>query len=124
MNPEIKERWLKALRSGEYKQARKQLRFHDHYCCLGVLCDLHSKETGTQWHRGSYPHKTGDPDLTYHTITYMKMEGLLPEEVSAWAGISDSDPKISRGEQSVKLSKLNDDGASFTEIAELIEECL
>lgn len=124
MNPEIKERWIGALRSGEYKQAKKQLRFHDHYCCLGVLCDLHSKETGTKWHRGSYPHKTGDPDLAYHTITYLKMEGVLPDEVCLWAGISDPDPKVGCGEPPVKLSKLNDDGASFEEIAGWIEGCL
>lgn len=46
MNTEIKERWLKALRSGKYKQARGVLRKKRKdgsgefgYCCLGVLCD-------------------------------------------------------------------------------------
>ncbi len=41
MNKEIKEKWLKALRSGEYKQGRGYLRKEsgdeDRYCCLGVL---------------------------------------------------------------------------------------
>jgi len=36
----IKE-WVKALRSGEYKQGQSYLRSRDgKFCCLGVLCDL------------------------------------------------------------------------------------
>jgi len=36
----IKE-WVKALRSGEYKQGQSYLRSRDSkFCCLGVLCDL------------------------------------------------------------------------------------
>ena len=38
MNPELKEKWVKALRSGEYKQAFLSLRSGQSYCCLGVLC--------------------------------------------------------------------------------------
>lgn len=34
----FKTKWLKALRSGEYKQGRGQLCIQDRYCCLGVAC--------------------------------------------------------------------------------------
>lgn len=44
MNPKIKHDWLKALRSGKYKQGRHALRNYNEegsdYCCLGVLCDV------------------------------------------------------------------------------------
>lgn len=40
MNEEMKAEWLNALRSGNYKQGEQKLRDYDHYCCLGVLCDL------------------------------------------------------------------------------------
>lgn len=45
MNPELKVRWLAALRSGSYRQARKSLQTvppdgQAGFCCLGVLCDL------------------------------------------------------------------------------------
>lgn len=41
MNKEIKEKWLEALRSGEYKQGREHLRDESNqFCCLGVLCDI------------------------------------------------------------------------------------
>lgn len=32
--------WVKALRSGLYKQGREQLQSSDGFCCLGVACDV------------------------------------------------------------------------------------
>ena len=49
LKPEIKEKWVAALRSGEYKQTRGYLSNSNGFCCLGVLCDLHSKETRVPW---------------------------------------------------------------------------
>ena len=50
--------WINNLRSGNYRQARGQLRSpQDEFCCLGVLCDL--TEPGA-WHElagESPPHK-------------------------------------------------------------------
>lgn len=41
MNKELKQQWIEALRSGKYKQGKGVLRtFSDHFCCLGVLCDV------------------------------------------------------------------------------------
>ena len=37
MRPEIKEKWVGALRSGQYKQCRNELHDGEGYCCLGVL---------------------------------------------------------------------------------------
>lgn len=41
--------WIKALRSGEYKQTRCTLKDNKGFCCLGVLCDLAAKDGGEQW---------------------------------------------------------------------------
>ena len=49
MNTQIKQQWVTALRSGEYTQARWNLQTEQGFCCLGVLCDLYAKETGTEW---------------------------------------------------------------------------
>lgn len=42
LSKEIKEKWIKALNSGEFKQGKYKL--HDEeedvYCCLGVLCKI------------------------------------------------------------------------------------
>jgi len=40
MNKEIKDKWVKALRSGEYKQGRLYLQRDNLFCCLGVLCKV------------------------------------------------------------------------------------
>lgn len=79
MKPAIKRLWVKALRSGKYKQTSGKL--HEatpldrgSFCCLGVLCDLAIK-------RGVIKRFHGDKELT-------------PETVQRWAGI-DPDPIIS-----------------------------
>jgi len=41
MDKALKAKWLKALRSGKYKQGKYRLRNNrDEFCCLGVLCDV------------------------------------------------------------------------------------
>jgi hypothetical protein len=37
MNEQIRRRWIKALRSGKYKQGRRYFEKDNRYCCLGVL---------------------------------------------------------------------------------------
>jgi hypothetical protein len=52
MNPEIKAEWLRALRSGEFRQARDKLRDKGGaFCCLGVLCKLYANADGSDWDR-------------------------------------------------------------------------
>ena len=76
MNPRIKAEWLDALRSGEYKQANGALHEIDpatgaaSFCCLGVLCDLHRKET--KW--GEWI-KDGREESQF---TYLGGESVLP----------------------------------------------
>lgn len=40
MKKELKKAWIKALRSGEYKQGTNFLCAEGKYCCLGVLADI------------------------------------------------------------------------------------
>lgn len=40
MKPELKTKWVEALRSGEFKQGMKRLRHGGRHCCLGVLCEI------------------------------------------------------------------------------------
>lgn len=40
MDKELKEKWVTALRSGEYRQTTGELKDEYGYCCLGVLCDI------------------------------------------------------------------------------------
>ena len=40
MKKELKQRWVDALRSGDYPQTQCELTNGAGFCCLGVLCDI------------------------------------------------------------------------------------
>ena len=53
----LRDRWIKALRSGEYTQTKHYLRNKGGFCCLGVLCDLIDPddwEGGLYWRGGRH----------------------------------------------------------------------
>lgn len=128
MNKEIKEKWVTALRSGEYKQAVHFLRATiDNekqtigYCCLGVLCDLYIKEKNdpniiwdvTAFGTHIFSHSIDD-SIPIHESK------ALPEELLLWADLNEKNPGISDINSS--LAELNDKGKTFEEIATIIEE--
>ena len=108
MNQEIKQRWIKALRSGEYQQGKESLYHCGKFCCLGVLTDLYIKEHGLQWNQDS-------ADLW----SFEEEGGVLPRSVQKWSGIDFPNPTI----LSDRATDHNDNyDLSFNEIAALIEE--
>lgn len=123
MNPEVKARWVAALRSGEYKQTTGCLSRADGFCCLGVLCDLHAKETGTLW-------TEGDTKRSYFGVW-----AVLPPAVGDWASLSEElGGTVVIGGEEAALTEHNDGITSerkrtdvkrtFSEIATAIEEQL
>lgn len=107
MNKTIKQKWLKALRSGKYKQTQGYLKNEGGYCCLGVLCDLAAKEGIGTW------------DGDYFSSGYITVDGLLPARVMKWAGLSRN---YGITYKKSTLDSLNDNGSSFKEIADIIEK--
>ena len=110
MNQQVKEKWLSALRSGDYKQTKSCLHKGDGFCCLGVLCDLYGKENDVEW-------KLVDAGIYYE---FQDKKAILPHSVIEWAGVEDDNPEICE----TPLSRLNDNGSTFNEIADLIEKHL
>ena len=115
MNQQIKEKWLNALRSGEYSQSRGCLRTTEGFCCLGVLCDLYSKETGTEWEEFKK-----DEALSSYS-SFLEEIGTLPKEVMEWSGLKNPNPYF---ENMGSLAVLNDSGTEFPKIADVIENYL
>lgn len=101
MNNEIKEKWVKALRSGQYEQGQHYLKSGDKFCCLGVLCDLAAKEGICE----QVMDRFDDHDT------------LLPLSVQKWAGLAANPHMGGR-----YLSGMNDSGTPFKYIALVIEE--
>lgn len=120
MNELVKKAWLNALRSGKYKQGQGKLKCDDAFCCLGVLCDLHRKQTGGSWVRT-------DINGTHYEEYDFSTE-VLPESVSAWAGLDSFDPVVPipfDGADFSTLVRCNDEAKmSFAKIADIIEEHL
>lgn len=119
MNPEIKAKWVTALRSGEYQQGRVHLRDGDNnFCCLGVLCDIAVKE------REPIFVQLVSDDIG-RRYKYNDIGGSLPDEVSLWAGlVSDEDTLVHDPVVGGEPLSIQNDAyrLTFDEIADLIEE--
>lgn len=119
MNQAIKEKWVAALRSGEYKQGIGRLcSINNEFCCLGVLTDLYHKEHNISWKK---PLLNSDSLFGVNeSVSY------LSNEVLAWSELKERNPIVYPGDVMYKdsLAVLNDNGHSFQEIANLIEEKL
>jgi hypothetical protein len=98
---EFKAKWLKALRSGRYKQAtgilRRRQDGHPAYCCLGVACNLINPNV---WRKQDNDYNEYDWGDTHGSSTELPF--LKPTD----------------GE---RLSVMNDNGGTFAEIADYIE---
>lgn len=150
MRPEVKEKWIEKLESGEFKQGKYVLKKqHDEgdvrHCCLGILCEIYAEETGAKWEPDlSIGRQVEEEESDYRpVITYSLHEcpSVLPVAVSEWAGLDDSNPSIPFGkvlevagaddpgliliDARPRLSYLNDRmDLSFEQIARLIREVL
>lgn len=121
MKKRIKNKWVKALRSGKYQQTTGALREGDSFCCLGVLCNIHAQE---------------HPEIAAKQKSkglYLGAFGLLPQEVVKWAGLEDkatdkddnADISVVYRGKETSLSALNDgENLSFKKIARIIDRCL
>lgn len=113
MDAQIKQKWVDALRSGNYKQTESILRLENDecepstfsYCCLGVLCDV----AGAYWNAEGKPFLHRDP-------LEAEEESLLNLDALYYFGLSEADQVI--------LSDMNDNGKSFDEIAQYIDHAI
>lgn len=111
LKPEIKALWVEALRSGEYKQTKFQLRKDDSFCCLGVLCNLHAQA------HPEFAAEQKNPEI------YGEQRNFPPTVVEQWAFKSTTSSKDIHYAV-VKLAQMNDKTASFKAIAKYIERRL
>ena len=111
MNPIIKDMWVKALKSGEFKQGTEFLERDGKYCALGILSLLSLVEGQCTYNQvdglGRFDNKRYT--LSYNTLT--------------WAGMDLENFKaevIYEGELT-SIADLNDRGLSFQKLAQIIE---
>lgn len=124
MNPEVKALWLEALRSGHYDQGVGNLKAGDPdnpaYCCLGVLCEL-AVSAGV-----IKPGERREDALNDPAYYFSGQNEFLPAEVMTWANIDSSNGTYEDTNDYYMadqcLTDHNDNGMSFTHLADLIED--
>lgn len=115
MNKEIADKWIAALKSGEYKQTKSVLnRDNNEFCCLGVLCELAIKE-------GLSIRKEIDDCNGEHVCFYDNSYNVLPWSVVKWARMKHCNGEFRDIEDKAQeLTYINDNGKTFEEIANVI----
>ena len=131
MKEEIKTKWLKALRSGEYTQAGTlicETGGQRSFCCLGVLNDISNLG---EWRRGEdyvcpsgkegafdrFLADGGDPQSwdEEQEYLYTKRENQYAHDlVVEWAGLTDKDPELRVTDELANKYHLSPDPDDFT----------
>lgn len=124
LNKTVKKLWLEALESGEYEKGQRALLGHrdgeDHFCCLGVLCDLYARthpKTGAGFDVWPGEMRPGVDSYFYSSgsVKY-GTPALPPRVVSKWANLSDLAMDA--------LIKLNDSQKTWRGVIRYIREKL
>lgn len=105
MPPDLKSKWVEALRSGSYIQGTGKLCSNDSHCCLGVLCEI-CVPLGVEKFQAT-------PDLVDYRYKGSIGAGLPPQYLTNELCLD--------GEEIEQLTTMNDTGKSFIEIANWIE---
>lgn len=121
MKPEVKSKWLAALRSGKYQKNQGCLRdAHTNcFCVMGVLCDIYAQENKERWIDGSgEAWIRDDKGILSHAL-------MPPFRVVKWAQDEPTShlPSIEYKGRLFALGELNDVyDITFSEMADLIEK--
>lgn len=139
MKKEIADIWVKALRSGNYKQTEGHLKAGDGYCCLGVLCEVLGAKfvPNPEYYKGDEdrsgkPIRSRAPYVVEFQGKTLAPTDVLPEEIASVAGINTNGGRFNFDNEAVdgdtkfpythdELTELNDFGIGFGKIADVIE---
>lgn len=126
-------KWVAALRSGKFKQAKNVLRDKLYgedsgylaYCCLGVACELSG--LGEWVDKSAYrdgTHVAMDAELNAaypdDAPEFSREEEFASPEVQRWLGLKSQAGDLVLNSEETSLAQLNDKGVPFPEIADII----
>lgn len=99
--------WIDALRSGKYQQGTSFLINENKYCCLGVLaaiagCSMSKDENGAEF--------------------FNNCEEFAPQQAMDFVALKNDCGGFGEDYMIDSLTYLNDNGKTFKEIADIIEE--
>lgn len=134
LKPKIKKMWLRALRSGSYKQGVGALyrqvgpenNEKEQFCCLGVLCNLYAQTKKVTWKQeecleAHFFNWLGGSSKREVRFSYLGRDVTLPNAVKSWAFSKVDDDT----DEESDLVDLNDSRRlSFKKIANWIDKNL
>lgn len=126
MKKNIMKKWVKALRSGKYKQGKNFLKQFNskkqpRHCCLGVLCELYNEEMKKN-HKKSLVVDTTRSGSFGTVCFFGTNDSTLPKVVRDWSGVRDHTGVFGIDVDGSCLANLNDDGKTFKTISNIIEK--
>jgi hypothetical protein len=117
MKRKLRDEWCKRLRSGKWIQTQEALhreyKGEHSYCCLGVFCDVMGEKWNVSAIDSEFEEKlyairyNEDASLPYTTVLTEDLNNLINGDY---------------GHYTSELIKMNDNGSTFAEIADWIEE--
>ena len=125
MNQKVKQRWIDALRSGDYLRSVEELKYpHERYVsiegklgtftALGVLADIYARENKLPWEKETVSSCVW-PLYTLKISESEKCRYFLGKTIRKWAQISYMTES--------KIIELNDEeGFSFEEMSKILLE--
>ena len=137
MKQNVMKQWVKALRSGKFKQGQGTLKQfnkkgQEQHCCLGVLCELYNQQMKKSKKKTLLEETIYiDADFSYGYSIFDTKKEDLPKEVKDWSGIKTSLGRFEitkTDEDGIEdyevetLADLNDLGKKFKTIANIIEK--
>ncbi len=116
MKKTISKIWIKALRSGEFNQGSEFLERDGKYCALGVLAllSLVGGQCTYNFHEGIGQFDNKRSGLSFNTMKWAEIKDFHNPDAPFV-------PLDVNGTMS-SITKLNDSGMSFNQIADLIEK--
>jgi len=103
------QKWVEALRSGDFKQTQGVLKDERGHCCLGVACEIFKDEL-----------KITEEEHLRDGIIFNKTSKVLPSVLRNHLGLRHNNGSALNSKFS--LAKMNDAGSTFHEIADVIEK--
>lgn len=114
--------WIRRLRSGEYRQAKKRLKAEGGYCCLGIACEVAAPLIGGEFRLPPAHRGLRLPGEEHFIIGDRHHSAALPVQVldalkfkGCALGSTGTEGDF------CTLSNANDRGKTFAEIADWVE---
>ena len=116
---------ISTLRDGGFEQTTGYLKRSDSLCVLGLACEIFRITTEIGEWRPCYPDNP-QCEVYYYFAGKADSKKTLPFEVARWYGFRETNPEVIFIEEDEEyidaLANLNDNGADFKRLADIIEE--